>query len=347
MPVGHNGARRNDGMSYVVHVWEPAAGAAPADLEEAMQQLEQAWERLEAPRKKFETLLKRLTRRYPDITSPEAQTLPEDSLAWSDGPLSAGNRPVLVLGLTSAMCDEVQPFLVKEANKLGLHVTDEQAGEIYLASGEQVSVVAARRARFAALRQSAELGNAPSQYELALILRHGAGAVAADPAEAFHWFSLAGKQAYGFALRMQGVMHEKGEGTPRDMQAAARCYRDAIAHGSLAAHASLATLYLDGKGLPRDPAEAQRLYKSGIRAGDANCMSGWALMFNRTGRAEDQVFMLALRMRAAQLNPGLHGSILEVLREHATPAALVQAERLAQEEDIVAAIEVRAGDATA
>ena len=117
-------------MSYVLHLWEHPV---PASVAEA----DRIHTRLSAERTsqnpKFIELAKRLTERYPCMT-----TLEDDDLevAWSDGPLDGKtDSPVYTLGVQTAMLGEVVPFVAGTANGLGLTVYDTQAAEVHLPGG--------------------------------------------------------------------------------------------------------------------------------------------------------------------------------------------------------------------
>jgi hypothetical protein len=116
-------------MSYVLHLWEQPV---PASLAEA----DQIHTRLSAERTgqnpKFIELAKRLTERYPCMTSLDDD---EDG-AWSDGPLDGKtDTPVYSLGVQIAMLHEVVPFVAATAIALGLVVYDTQAAEVHLPGG--------------------------------------------------------------------------------------------------------------------------------------------------------------------------------------------------------------------
>jgi hypothetical protein len=107
-------------MSYNVAITLP-----PAPLDEA-----RAWSELDAvidaegpTPAVFGELLDRLTARYPCIND-----LPDEDVddgVWSDGPLrnDFGHRAA-VLGIVYSRADEVLPFVISEANVLGLVVYD-------------------------------------------------------------------------------------------------------------------------------------------------------------------------------------------------------------------------------
>jgi hypothetical protein len=78
----------------------------------------------------FQTLHDLLTARYPCIC-----TLSDDEVddgVWSDGPLinNFGER-VATLGVTFGAVDKVLPFLIQQANELGLVVLDPQSNRIH------------------------------------------------------------------------------------------------------------------------------------------------------------------------------------------------------------------------
>jgi hypothetical protein len=78
----------------------------------------------------FAELLARLTRRYPCICDlPDEQV---DDGVWSDGPLrnNLGHR-ASVLGMVYSRVDEVLPFLIEQANSLGMVVFDWATGMIH------------------------------------------------------------------------------------------------------------------------------------------------------------------------------------------------------------------------
>lgn len=71
----------------------------------------------------FEQLLAPLTARYPCICDLDDDHV--DDGVWSDGPLrnNLGHR-ASVLGMVYSRVEEVLPFLIREANALGLSVFD-------------------------------------------------------------------------------------------------------------------------------------------------------------------------------------------------------------------------------
>jgi hypothetical protein len=135
-------------MSYVVQIWEnPTSRALPASIDEAVQLLDELHEARSEQNPKFIFLAQRLTSRYPCMCSPTTGAEDDDEeispsdYAWSDGPIDGRtNAAVYKLGLNVGLLEEVQPFVVQEANALGLCVMDGQAGEAYLPGGKVLSL---------------------------------------------------------------------------------------------------------------------------------------------------------------------------------------------------------------
>ena len=132
-------------MSYVLHLWEkPPAQPWPASVEEAGRVLARLEAEQPGQNPKFLALAAQLTARYPCITSPQAEDIPESEWAWSDGPLDGKtDRAKYSIGLNTGMLDEVHPFVLEQARQLGLNVTDEQAGQVQLANGVMLSITPA------------------------------------------------------------------------------------------------------------------------------------------------------------------------------------------------------------
>lgn len=128
-------------MSYVVAIWDQPPGLPlPGDIDAATRLVDMLYRVRPGPNPKYIELIRRLTARYPDITSPEAEELGDDQLAWIDGPLSGETDDcVYNLGIgTGDLFEEVRPFVIETARELGLHVFDTQAGEAYFADGTWV-----------------------------------------------------------------------------------------------------------------------------------------------------------------------------------------------------------------
>ena len=129
-------------MSYVIHFWEQPAGRYwPRDVQAAVQWVDLLQEVRPGQNPRFIELARRLTARYPCITSPRARAMEVDALAWTDGPLDGvTDDAVYGIGLNSSMLEEVRPFVLDTARALELNVADEQAGEYHYANGFVTSV---------------------------------------------------------------------------------------------------------------------------------------------------------------------------------------------------------------
>jgi hypothetical protein len=128
-------------LSYVVSIWEqPPALPLPGDIHGAGRLMDMLHRVRPGPNPRFVELIRQLTARYPDITSPEAEDADPDQLAWIDGPLSGETDAcVYNLGLGTGMLREVRPFVIATARALGLNVYDAQAAEAHFADGTFVS----------------------------------------------------------------------------------------------------------------------------------------------------------------------------------------------------------------
>ena len=145
-------------MSYVLHIWgHPKTRSLPKTIEEAERFLAIAKGLNLGQNPQFILLAKQLTAKYSCICSPQPEVLPESEWAWSDGPLDGKNESgVYSIGLNTSMLDEVHPFVIKQANSLGLCVMDEQAGKVYLSNGSMLG----------AHKQHAQPNAAQSEYDL-------------------------------------------------------------------------------------------------------------------------------------------------------------------------------------
>jgi hypothetical protein len=121
-------------MSYVVNVFRAPDGPPwPDKFQEALELTDRLFDERANANWRFRRFVSKLTRRYPDITSPEAQDMPEEELAWIDGPLNGNTADAVYnLGVGLDRLEEVRPFVIKAARDCGLGVRDDQAGEIYL-----------------------------------------------------------------------------------------------------------------------------------------------------------------------------------------------------------------------
>lgn len=90
--------------------------------------------------------------------------------------------------------------------------------------------------------------------------------------EALNQYELAAARGDATAMFQLGVMHERGEGVPANIAAAAIWYRRSAESGSVSAMKRLANMYLDGQGVEKDFSAAAKLYQRAGSAGDANSL---------------------------------------------------------------------------
>lgn len=120
-------------MSYTVDL---IVGPLPADNKKA-------WERIEVLREAYYddqrekapvliTLHSVLTARYPCLCSYADDDPAVDESPWADGPMINNFMNEMgMLAISFSRADEVVPFIIKEANALGISVADGQSGEIF------------------------------------------------------------------------------------------------------------------------------------------------------------------------------------------------------------------------
>ncbi len=136
-------------MSYVLHIWNQPR---PASLEEAANVAFGRGSDIVGQEPAFLTLAKRLTQRYPCIS-----TLPSDQGVWSDGPLDGKtDERALVLGIANDH-EQVLAFVARTATELGLCVFDMQEVKAHLPGG--IVLDADRPVHAAATSSSSEAVN--------------------------------------------------------------------------------------------------------------------------------------------------------------------------------------------
>lgn len=174
-------------MSYVLQIWElPQGSGWPATVREASALVMGLHGPTPGQNPKFLEFARRLTARYPCITTPDEDLPAGAELVWTDGPLDGiTDEAVYGIGVDSGSLIDVRPFVITTALSLGLNVEDDQAGEYFLANGSVLSVDIEIRRHAAAVAAAAREPAAPalpSREELAerlaadigpLLERHG------------------------------------------------------------------------------------------------------------------------------------------------------------------------------
>jgi uncharacterized protein len=129
------------------------------------------------------------------------------------------------------------------------------------------------------MQRAAAAGYPQAQLNLGVWYYHGNNGAAKDLAQALKWFSLAAAQGYARAQFNLGVMYSRGEGTERNMTAAAQSYERAVAQGNPDAQNNLALLLRDGDGIAVDLNRAVNLFREAAVAGDVNAQTNLAEMY--------------------------------------------------------------------
>ena len=159
-------------MSFVLQIWElPQGREWPKTIKEATTLVSELHGGGKGQNPKFIELARRLTARFPCITTPEADALDEGEAAWTEGPLDGiTDEAIYGLGVNIDRLDDVRPFVIETALALGLSVEDEQAGEYFLANGQVLSIeaewAAKRRAEAAAARAALAQTGLPALADL-------------------------------------------------------------------------------------------------------------------------------------------------------------------------------------
>lgn len=123
-------------------------------------------------------------------------------------------------------------------------------------------------ARFLAIAQQAQGGDANAQLQLAAFYSRGEG-VAKNYPESARWLTLAAQQGNAAAQGILATMYDEGVGVPQDYFLAAHWARLAAMQGDSTGQAVLGTLYSEGRGVTRDAQEAYAWFALAATHGDA------------------------------------------------------------------------------
>jgi TPR repeat protein len=271
-------------MSFVVTVWaQPHNTPLPADVMQAAAQLEQLQEIPGTqPEPRFLTLARALAARYPDDEDGEADMYDHGLSLLERSP---DNDQTYTIGIYTHNddFDAGYRFLITQANRLGMHVMDEQNGLVHLASGQVLrphedrstspsppsaaapaSIAAADRAADPVLAETIEqaklLGIDPerviqaqqglphAQYNLGLLFKQTPTApTSAQVKLAYIWMERAVAQDFVLAKSFLGRMTLQGWGdVPRDVKRGFALLEEAAAADDLDALKALADAFYRG-----------------------------------------------------------------------------------------------------
>ena len=100
-------------------------------------------------------------------------------------------------------------------------------------------------------KELAEQGDAEAQYNLAILLKTGKGAMQ-NPQKAAKWFRKAADQGLAAAQYNLGQMYDDGIGVEQNYTYAVVWYKKAAMKGNASAQTNLGVLYANGQGIAQD-----------------------------------------------------------------------------------------------
>ena len=103
----------------------------------------------------------------------------------------------------------------------------------------------------AALRASAEAGDAGAQNHLGILYLFGGDGIKKDSRKAIHWFQLSATQGNSNAQYELGVLYEEGEGVAKSYPKAIHWFRLSATQGNSNAQYELGVLYEEGEGVAK------------------------------------------------------------------------------------------------
>lgn len=187
----------------------------------------------------------------------------------------------------------------------------------------------------AALRQSADSGDADAQNNLGFMYASGQG-VPKDYTEAARWYRKAADQDYPDAQNNLGVMYNNGQGFPRDYAEAIRWYRKAADQGDVKAQYNLGQIYRHGCGVTQDYVEAALWYRKAADQDYAYAQHNFGVCYkNGQGvpRDNDKAY-LWLELAASKsvgAEPKKSAAVRDGLAVYMTPDQIARAKRRARE----------------
>lgn len=142
----------------------------------------------------------------------------------------------------------------------------------------------------ALMRPSAEQGQAWAQFNLGVMHEEGNG-VPKDEKEAVAWYRKAAEQGLARAQSNLGFMYEHGKGVQQSYKEAVAWYRKAAAQGEAWAQFNLGLIYrkgMDGTGVERDAFEAADLFQKACEGGlSASCRNIAIAYLRGEGKPQD------------------------------------------------------------
>ena len=112
-------------------------------------------------------------------------------------------------------------------------------------------------------------GHTDAQQALARMYITGAGMERPSPEKAVHLLTIASNSGDNMAAFLLAQLYQEGIGAHKDIQQAARYYKQAANHGVAAAQNNLGNLYENGLGVKQDDRLAAKWYLRAAKTGDA------------------------------------------------------------------------------
>lgn len=204
-------------------------------------------------------------------------------------------------------------------------MTNDESAELLTAGLEAISRQEYREAA-EAFRRSAELGNAPAQYNLGRLYLRGLG-VEASEFDARVWFERAAGQNLPIAIRDIGLLFEEGlAGLRKDPKQAFEHYWRAAELGDAVSKYCIGAMYYHGKGVRRDCSEAVKWYHLAAKDGVvmAQCDLAIELMNGRyVGRDAARAYFWM--MLAAESGDATSKANLKIFEKQASDEDIAQA----------------------
>ncbi len=182
---------------------------------------------------------------------------------------------------------------VRQCERLATHPRDATANT----AGVEFAVLVRSAAAAVAACQRAVDAFPDVPHLIALLARAKAAAGERDAAIALYRRAAAAGDLR--AMVSLGLLHETGDGVPRDLDAAIRLYEQAAEAGSPDAAINLAVALFEGRGVERDVARAIGLFERASAAGSAIATFNLGVLEDRgiaqTGRSALDLFLRAAR----------------------------------------------------
>ncbi|MCW5745479.1 MAG: sel1 repeat family protein [Alphaproteobacteria bacterium] len=158
-----------------------------------------------------------------------------------------------------------------------------------------------------------------------------------DYAEALRRLQPLAEQGDADAQYHLGLLHQNGQGVPRDAAQAAGWFRKAALQGHAEARYSLGTLYATGQGVSRSDAEASRWLRLAARQGLAVAAFDLGLLYasGQGVKHDDVQAYVWFAIAASRFAPAQHEQRARALHERdvvasrLAPAALAEGQRQA------------------